>query len=291
MSAAASDPSSLPPVTVAYWSIRGLAAPLRMMVMYSGRRLNNVMYNVTEKDGAFDRSEWTDAKPALKERNALMNLPYVMDGEGRVVTQSNACLSYLGRRLGLWGDNEDDVVQCEEYLCELMDVRNATVGFAYGGAGAGDTETAVKFIANLTSPTSSFAKINLQHANNCKTKDASQHGYLVGSHATAPDFHLWEMMHQAKVLAAHHAQPDPFTPEAGFAALHTWFQAFSADPRNAKYLQSDLGDGRGGKETIPFNQKMAKFGGSPFSAADPTNTGAGWKAGQEYSFNQYTGVY
>ncbi len=33
------------PITVGYWSIRGLAAPLRMMVMFSGRKLNNVMYD------------------------------------------------------------------------------------------------------------------------------------------------------------------------------------------------------------------------------------------------------
>jgi hypothetical protein len=33
------------PITVGYWSIRGLASPLRMMVMYSGRKLNNVMYD------------------------------------------------------------------------------------------------------------------------------------------------------------------------------------------------------------------------------------------------------
>ena len=30
--------ASLP--TVAYWAIRGLGAPLRMMVMYSGQRFN-----------------------------------------------------------------------------------------------------------------------------------------------------------------------------------------------------------------------------------------------------------
>ena len=33
------------PITVGYWSIRGLASPLRMMIMYSGAKLNNVMYD------------------------------------------------------------------------------------------------------------------------------------------------------------------------------------------------------------------------------------------------------
>jgi len=29
-------------ITVGYWNIRGLAAPLRMQVMYAGFQLNNV---------------------------------------------------------------------------------------------------------------------------------------------------------------------------------------------------------------------------------------------------------
>ena len=35
-----------------------------------------------------------DAKPALKAKNSLMNLPYVMDWDV-VVTQSQVCLQYL----------------------------------------------------------------------------------------------------------------------------------------------------------------------------------------------------
>ena len=31
-------------ISVAYWGIRGLAAPLRMMVLYSGMKLRNVAY-------------------------------------------------------------------------------------------------------------------------------------------------------------------------------------------------------------------------------------------------------
>lgn len=283
------------PITVGYWSIRGLAAPLRMMVMYSGRPLNNVMYNVKENNGSFDRGEWIDdAKPGLKERNALINLPFVIDGadaNARVVTQSNACFSFLGRRLSLWGDNEDEIVQCEEFLCEIMDIRNSTVGFGYGGAADGSADLAVKFLANLTSPTSNFGKIELAHSRAMKSKDAAHAGYLVGAHATAPDFHLWEMMFQNKGLALHHGLADPFTAANGFPALEAWYNAFTADPRNAKYLASDLGDGRNGKEPIPFNQKMAKFGAAPLLPADPTHTGAAWQMGCTYSFNTYTGTY
>jgi hypothetical protein len=79
-----------------------------------------------------DLSEWFSQKPALKEKNPLMNLPYVIHGD-RVITQSNACFSYLGRQLGLWGKTEDEVTDCEQLLCEIMDIRNNAVKFAYGG--------------------------------------------------------------------------------------------------------------------------------------------------------------
>ena len=48
-----------------------------------------------------------------------------------LVTQSNACLSYLGRRLDLFGRNTAEHTKCDELLCELMDLRNRMVAFAY----------------------------------------------------------------------------------------------------------------------------------------------------------------
>ena len=82
----------------------------------------------------FDRDVWFNAKPPLKAGNPLMNLPYIIDGDV-VVAQTNACFSYLGRKLGLWGSTEAEVVDCEQLLCELMDLRNQMVGFAYSPAG------------------------------------------------------------------------------------------------------------------------------------------------------------
>jgi hypothetical protein len=46
------DFSTHPPVTVGYWAIRGLGAPLRQMVMYAGVPLNNVMYELQPKGKA-----------------------------------------------------------------------------------------------------------------------------------------------------------------------------------------------------------------------------------------------
>ena len=63
------------------------------------------------------------------EKNALMNLPYIVDGD-IVITQSNACLMYLGRKCASPLD-EVDGLAVEQCLCQLMDLRNDTTRTAY----------------------------------------------------------------------------------------------------------------------------------------------------------------
>jgi glutathione S-transferase len=110
---------NLSPVTVGYWSIRGLGAPLRMMAMYAGCPLNAVNYDCRIKEGGgYDGSDWFNDKPELKAKNPFINLPYIQDGDV-LVTQTNACLSYMGRKLGLWGNNPTEETECEQLLCEV----------------------------------------------------------------------------------------------------------------------------------------------------------------------------
>lgn len=48
-----------------------------------------------------NRLSYFRTKESLKAKNALINLPYVKDGD-LLVSQSNACTAYLGRKLGMW---------------------------------------------------------------------------------------------------------------------------------------------------------------------------------------------
>ena len=72
-----------PTIKIGYWAIRGLGAPCRMAAAYGGIPYESVEYEVHKlADGSWSRSSWlTDAKPALVEQNAMMNLPYVVDGD------------------------------------------------------------------------------------------------------------------------------------------------------------------------------------------------------------------
>eukprot|EP00965_Chrysotila_dentata_P160712 5307056-Pleurochrysis_carterae.AAC.1 len=83
----------MPTLKHGYWNIRGLAAPSRMMAAYAGVEMEDVQYDIVVKpEGGFDGSAWfAKDKPALAEKNPMVNLPYVHDTENDlVVTQSTA---------------------------------------------------------------------------------------------------------------------------------------------------------------------------------------------------------
>ena len=114
------------------------------------------------------------------------------------MTQCNACLAYLGRKFGLWGRTPAEEIECEELLCEIMDLRNALTTFSYQYLPRqGDNAVLAKqFLEKITGKHGALhkfeRKLNIANAN-C--------AFLVGDHATAPDFHLFVVLHQCFALA------------------------------------------------------------------------------------------
>ena len=127
-------------ITVGYWSTKGLGSVCRQIVLYSGNKLKAKNYKLQPivKDNiiTYDASEWAENdKIDLKKRNSLINLPYIelIDSSGNelLISQSNACLSYLGRKFKMFGVNEIEQIQCEQLLLETSDLRNIITSFAY----------------------------------------------------------------------------------------------------------------------------------------------------------------
>lgn len=132
---------------VAYWNTRGLGAPVRMLCEYAGAPYEAVTYDLkcVGADGAedppreskagdglfYDRSDWLDTKVKLKQKNAFINLPYVIDGD-TIVSQSNSCLEYLGEKFGLMGCGDEGRRNAQQCLCQVFDLRNKAVGLFYG---------------------------------------------------------------------------------------------------------------------------------------------------------------
>mmetsp|Transcript_11098 Transcript_11098/g.32854 ORF Transcript_11098/g.32854 Transcript_11098/m.32854 type:complete len:270 (+) Transcript_11098:68-877(+) len=233
-------------IEVGYWNIRGLAAPLRMMCVYAGARFKVVDFEAIEKPGGgYVTDKWfKDTKPALLRQNALTNLPYVK-AESTVVTQSNACLTFLARRFDLMGSSEDEVTKNEQCMCQVMDMRNDAVGLFYGGFGPDKQEVfeskkIVYYEKNVTVHYSKFENWLQQKG----TK------YLAADSPTAADFHFWEMLDQHEELGRFLKKPSHLD---SYPLLQAYYVRFRALPQLKAYFDGPLAK-------YPINNKMAAFG-------------------------------
>jgi len=169
-----------------------------------------------------------------------------------VVCQSNACYSYLGRKLDLWGNTDMEIIHCEELLCEAMDLRNNVVGFCYGRAGnPADKEETVAFLAS--NQKGIIAKLELFLSRQSDFKPETP--FFVSSHATAPDFHIFELLSQLNLLAECRGLP-LVTDDIALPSLHSFYANFQKLPANAKYFSSIMAN-------APCNNLMAVFGSMP----------------------------
>ena len=64
---------------LAYWAIRGLAQPIRLLLAYTGTKFVDTKYQVTGTAPNFDKSCWFDIKFSLGLD--FPNLPYFKDGQ------------------------------------------------------------------------------------------------------------------------------------------------------------------------------------------------------------------
>jgi hypothetical protein len=157
-----------------------------------------------------------------------------------------------------------------------MDLRNKVTGVSYPG----DQEKFDAFLKDIEGKNGILQKLELWLEQRITEKGASG-TFLVGEKASAPDFHLYEMLVQCTALSEYTKQATPFLTT--FPRLAFFFKSFEALPGNAKYLSSKIGSRS--PLTLPFNQKMANFGGTlelaPVDAA----------AYPAYEFGTYSGMY
>jgi len=252
-------------ITVAYWSTKGLGAPLRQMVLYSGVPLKCIFYKTTAvqtKDGfSVEGSHWhLEAKPALQKINPLINLPYVeiQDADEKtIVAQSIACMTLLARELDMQGSDSNENSQCEQLLCEIMDVRNKMVEFAYAEHENQQQAAAALFDATMVADRGSFKKIERWLESK---KSSSTNYFLVGSAASAADFALYEMLDQYaclirffELIACENKNPAEILEACEKSNLANLYENFRNSPQMEMYFQSPLND-------LPFNNKSASFG-------------------------------
>ncbi len=129
------DEEATPNYALGYWSIRGLGAPLTMMLCAAKVPFTLFLFDIHEKtEGGKWESDYFAARSEYeKEYDApLFNLPFCADRKNKfVISQSNAILSHLGRECGMFGNDIQSTSKCEQLLGEIYDLRNIMVKFSY----------------------------------------------------------------------------------------------------------------------------------------------------------------
>jgi len=226
---------------VGYWKIRGLGAPLRMMCEYVGAQYESSEYAVTGEPGKWDFNAWFGVKPEFLKKNPLANLPYVLDGDV-LVTQSNACYLYLGKKFKLMGKDEAEVTKMEQVLFEVFDLRNNVLILFYGNSQKSDFE---KYLDG--SAKSSLTKLENWFNFYKTTYSASS------DRPTVADFHLWEMLDQHELLSKDIKGESLLDSLSKFPLLRQFYLNFRALPTLQKYFQSAT-------YKLPVNNTMAAWG-------------------------------
>merc|ERR1719180_620902 len=148
------------------------------------------------------------------------NLPYFVDGDIKL-TQTNAIMRYIARKHDLCGKTEEERSRVDMFAEQTMDFRNGWVRLCYaGGVYAGG----VDFEAFL-----------------------GGRQWFAGSSLAFPDFHMYELLDQHKMMA-----PNCL---ADYPNLTAFMGRFESLPQIAKYKKSPK------FMSSPINNKMASFGG------------------------------
>uniref|UniRef100_A0A3P8TY12 glutathione transferase n=1 Tax=Amphiprion percula TaxID=161767 RepID=A0A3P8TY12_AMPPE len=113
------------PMELAYWDIRGLAQPIRLLREYTGTEYGQAFSCGEAPD--YDKSCWFGIKDKLGMD--FPNLPYLVDGDRKVV-QSNAIMRYIARNTTC-GETEDEQVRVDIIENQAMDFRNGFVMLCY----------------------------------------------------------------------------------------------------------------------------------------------------------------
>jgi len=208
--------------TIGYHAIRGLAGPLRMMCYYKGQRFTNKAYGSDMQD-TWHKGEKTE----LVKLNSCMNLPYIKNGD-ELVTQSNTCALYLGKKLGI--DTEDCFFHNHCVLDQTMDWRNDLMKIVYPFFGVvkdkeGFPEAAKSHLSGTTA------------TNLTKLEGFCKGPYMCGDKIQSGDFMLFEMLDQHASIAESVGAGALLDSYPKMKALHA---KMKSDPALKGYFESEF---------------------------------------------------
>ena len=254
-------------ITLGYWSTKGLGSASRQMIIYAGVPLIAKIYKVLPKEEnnqiIYEGSSWHDNdKIDLKRKNSLINLPYLKyfkDDKEFIISHSNTCLTFLGKEFGMFGETQEEELECEQLLQETVDLRSIVTRFAYTHFNSKDEELlAAKEVYNTAFENSNSGKLQkFEHWLSSKDKSKTKL-FLVGNKISSPDFNLFDTLDLYCEFLLYYNFVENADKNNVFALLKyplisDFFKNFKQLPKMQKYFESKL-------YKLPFTNKGAKFG-------------------------------
>ena len=258
---------SIEKITLGYWSTNGLGSASRQMIIYAGAPLIAKIYRLIPKlennSLTYDGSEWHEKdKIILKKKNSLINLPYLQfneAGKEKIIAQSITCLTYLGKKFNMFGENSKEELDCNQFLQETVDLRNIVTRFAYTHfENENDELNEASTVFNQVFEHSNAGKLQkfehwLSKKNNSETKL-----FLIGNNISSPDFNLFDTLELYVEFLKYYKlvkniNSNNFFEQLGFPLVSKFFLNFKNLPKMQKYFNSIL-------YKFPYTNKSAKFG-------------------------------
>lgn len=230
-------------ITLGYWGIRGLAQPIRFLLVCAEVPFSEVRLGVHQNGTLMTKEDedkdWETVRSTLD--TPFPNLPFLINPNANPpvqLTQSNAILRYLARRYGFYGDNDAEQTRIDVLQDEAYDFRNEiiktayTLGDAYAEAYGEFTDHALpkylkRFERYLTSK--------------------ENPSFFVGTRLSLVDFILYELLWQTALMV-----PQSISATSS-PTLFAFIKHFESIPQIAAYSQSDH------YITHPINSPWASF--------------------------------
>ncbi|KAM9344018.1 glutathione S-transferase Mu 5-like [Pholidichthys leucotaenia] len=213
------------PMILAYWDIRGLAQPIRLLLEYTGEEYEDKHYCCGDAPN-FDKSCWFDIKNSLGMD--FPNLPYLIDGDKKI-TQSNAIMRYIARKHNLCGETEEAKIRVDMLENQAMDFRNGFVKLCYM-----TYEDKDDYLKKLPCILEQFSRF------------LGDREWFSGDKITFVDFIMYELLDQHKMFSEEWLKD--------FKNLHKFLERFESLEKIKCYLESTR------CIKTPVNNKMAKWG-------------------------------
>lgn len=173
------------------------------------------------------KTAWHEGKKLeLIKQNSCINLPYVIDGDF-VITQSNTCALYLGRKTGL--DEDANFIHNHLVLDQTIDLRNDLMKVVYP---FGEVKTKDQFPEGAKKHMAGTATTNFK-----KLEGICKGPFMCGAKPQSGDFVLWEMLDQHHAICLSIGEPSILDAFPKLKALHA---ALKAEPALAKYFAADM---------------------------------------------------